>query len=100
MYLPRKQLFNRTAFEERLIADFPEIPVYKKALEHGKAFLKELHLKGGSAVDLAFHHAWLVDELLKFAWQQHLHLVPARANLSLIAVGGYGRSELQPYSGH
>ena len=98
MYLPRKQLFNRSMFEEHLLEDSPETLVYKSALDHGKAFLKDHHLKGGSAVDLASNHAWLVDELLQFAWQQHLHLLPSKANISLIAVGGYGRNELHPYS--
>ena len=98
MYLPRKQLFNRVAFEQQLVTNPPSISPYKNALEHGKAFLKEHYLKGGWAADLASTHAWLADELILLAWQQHLYLLPSKANISLIAVGGYGRSELHPYS--
>jgi len=98
MYLPRKQLFNRLAFEHQLGTNPLTISPYKKALEHGKLFLKDHHLKGGWAADLASNHAWLADELILFAWQQHLYLLPSKANISLIAVGGYGRGELHPYS--
>ena len=39
--------------------------------------------------------AWVVDRLIIFAWHQ---LIPTGQNVSLMAVGGFGRGELHPHS--
>ena len=39
--------------------------------------------------------AWVVDELIVCAWNK---LIPPGDNVSLIAVGGFGRGELHPHS--
>lgn len=39
--------------------------------------------------------AWVVDQLILYAWK---NLIPAKENISLIAVGGFGRGELHPHS--
>ena len=47
--------------------------------------------------DLLAERSSFMDELIREVWQQH---IPARAanDLSLLAVGGYGRGELFPHS--
>ena len=39
--------------------------------------------------------AWVVDQLILYAWN---NLIPAEENVSLVAVGGFGRGELHPHS--
>ena len=39
--------------------------------------------------------AWVVDQLVLYAWK---NLIPAEENVSLVAVGGFGRGELHPHS--
>ena len=39
--------------------------------------------------------AWVVDQLILHAWN---NLIPAGENVSLVAVGGFGRGELHPHS--
>ncbi len=45
--------------------------------------------------DLVKTRAWVVDQLILYAWDA---LIPPEENVSLIAVGGYGRGELHPHS--
>ena len=45
---------------------------------------------------LVYGRAWVIDQLLRYAWKQYEW--PAESKLSLIAVGGYGRGELHPHS--
>ncbi len=45
---------------------------------------------------LIYGRAWVIDQLLRFAWKQFDW--PEEGQLSLIAVGGYGRGELHPHS--
>ena len=39
--------------------------------------------------------AWVVDQLVLYAWN---NLIPSDENVSLVAVGGFGRGELHPHS--
>ena len=39
--------------------------------------------------------AWVVDQLILYAWH---NLVPEDENISLVAIGGFGRGELHPHS--
>ncbi|MEX0615305.1 MAG: nucleotidyltransferase domain-containing protein, partial [Methylophaga sp.] len=58
--------------------------------------LKDRFFNDHADIDwLVRQQAHYIDEVLQFLWQQHL---PADAPVSLIAVGGYGRAELHPFS--
>jgi len=50
---------------------------------------------GGDVNQLVKARAWVVDQLVLHAWGS---LIPADENISLVAVGGFGRGELHPHS--
>jgi [protein-PII] uridylyltransferase len=49
---------------------------------------------GEPVVDLVHARARLIDEVLTSLWEEHLESL----GVALVAVGGYGRGELHPYS--
>lgn len=57
--------------------------------------LAEKFWAGDDIVQLVRARAWVVEQLLLLAWKS---LVPFSENISLIAVGGFGRGELHPHS--
>ena len=58
--------------------------------------LKRRFLAGDSVVDLVHERADIVDGLLVNLWQTHAG--DLTRSLALVAVGGYGRGELHPFS--
>ena len=97
MSIPKSALFIRSEFESRLKNEAP-ITVYKTTIREAKETLKERHFAGASSTDTVSALTWLIDTLLKEAWKQHQSLIPENIKIALIAVGGYGRGELHPYS--
>lgn len=70
--------------------------VLKTALESGQACLDDLFIehKETRIYELIHARAWLVDQILRLAWQQYSW----PDETALVAVGGYGRKELHPQS--
>lgn len=66
----------------------------RKSLHSDRLDLEHKYLQHGSAPRLLKAHSWLIDQYLQRVWQQ----LGMPANLSLVAVGGYGRNELYPKS--
>jgi [protein-PII] uridylyltransferase len=66
----------------------------KRRLAEHRAALQARYLQEGSAPRLLHDHRRLVDATLKSVWQ-HVAMPPGGA---LVAVGGYGRGDLFPYS--
>ena len=56
--------------------------------------LRARFLAGESVVDLVHARARLIDDVLTGLWQEHIEALGA----ALVAVGGYGRGELHPFS--
>lgn len=85
---------------DRLDADLSTaanpMPVFKRCLKAGNATLIEKFSSGTDSMQLIHGRAWLVDQLLQRAWQRFMG--SAAEQLALVAVGGYGRSELMPGS--
>ncbi|NVJ65952.1 MAG: [protein-PII] uridylyltransferase [Gammaproteobacteria bacterium] len=67
---------------------------YKKHLQNGLQALSEQFHKGTSITQLLKARSNLVDHILITSWAQF----EVNNGCSLVAVGGYGRDELQPYS--
>lgn len=66
----------------------------KTLLAKTQLVLDEMYFKGEDIQALLALKAWLMDQVLAALWQRF----PFGKELSLIAVGGYGRGELQPHS--
>jgi len=74
----------------------------KETLMAGKQVLKNFNdyqfqsfEAGTSIAQLLQERSLFIDQLLKQIWK---HFLPSSAQATLIAVGGYGREEMQPYS--
>ncbi len=98
MYLARSKLFDAKNFATGLSRARNPVKHFKKSIARGRDELEQFHHAGVSAPDLIAAHAWLVDQMLQAAWT-HLQTDDAiDKRAALIAVGGYGRSELHPQS--
>ncbi len=90
-----------------LVPDIPELdhalrtgakplPLLRRILQQGDAALNRYFTAGVSVGQLVHARAILVDAVLTRAFD--VHLADAAGKLTLVAVGGYGRGELHPYS--
>ncbi len=68
---------------------------YREALKQGQVYLNELFNSQHDIIDLVELRSHFVDEVLQQLWQNH---ISEKAPVNLLAVGGYGRGELHPYS--
>ncbi len=81
----------------RELADAPNpIALFRQRLKDSDAQIKAQFLQGAPARELVPTRARLMDQLLLHAWSRFFPT--DTAELTLIAVGGYGRGELHPGS--
>lgn len=90
------QLFDKEAFEKRLLSGESVVQVFKEALVHARTELDSRYRNGSDIRALVFGRAWFMDQILQRAWS--LFDWVNADHLSLLAVGGYGRGELHPNS--
>ena len=67
----------------------------RQALKQSQDYLKQQFDQGVPVDELVYQRATFVDEILQQMWQQH---IDDTTPVTLVAVGGYGRGELHPYS--
>jgi [protein-PII] uridylyltransferase len=89
-----ERLFNIEEFTSSLGNSDSTLQHYKQALKAGNEYLIEQFESGESVKDILYRRAWLIDQLLSSTWRSTI----TSADVSLIAVGGYGRAELHPGS--
>ena len=97
MDLVSKELQHQLIDHDHLqlqLAALPSVQVLKAALQAGQSQLDDIFQehKENRINELVHARAWLVDQILRMAWQQYSW--PEEA--ALVAVGGYGRRELHP----
>ena len=85
-----KFLFDKKVFEDELRKSKNPLLVFKKAYKNGYNYLINCFTPGENIEFLVKQQTWLIDQLLILAWKEFI----TSDELSLIAVGGYGRSEL------
>jgi [protein-PII] uridylyltransferase len=95
--------------EERLVLKSGTRPaeilnLYKKFLKVEEHRLRMLHRAGGGGREIAQGRAQVMDVVLRHVFQaadenyRQTHPEAAGISVSLVAIGGYGRGELSPYS--
>lgn len=80
-----------------------ELPRYKTFLKVEAHRLKLLHRAGASGREVCHARAEVLDSLLRHLWEAAKESLSAQAKkefppLALVAIGGYGRGELNPHS--
>jgi [protein-PII] uridylyltransferase len=82
----------------------PIVALLREALNHGRAEIERRFEEGGSAGHCIAEQSFLVDQLIRISFDFVVERVYPLANptkgekLAVVAVGGYGRGEMAPYS--
>lgn len=90
------ELFDRGQFKAELALKSSPIAAFKKAIRQAKDVLDARFANGRDIRRLVEDRAWFVDQILREAWARFDW--SEDADIALLAVGGYGRGELHPYS--
>ena len=90
------ELFDRGQFQAELALKSSPIAAFKKAIRQFREVLDNRFNSGRDIRRLIEDRAWCVDQILQQAWQRFDW--GDDADIALVAVGGYGRGELHPYS--
>jgi len=87
---------TRSLFAEPapMVDDRPLIQHWRDALKQGRLKLREQYFARPQAAVLLHRQCRLVDSVVRALWEAFA--MPK--SLALVAVGGYGRGELFPYS--
>ncbi len=84
------------SFNQDFLRSDSQLPDYRDYLKKTSALLIDAFKKQTSIVELLNARSFCVDSLLAHLWL--FYMGDYKDQLSLIAVGGYGRSELHPFS--
>ena len=90
------ELFNIEQFRTQLANSQDAVAVFRDAIAKSQALLDEHYRANDDIVKLVWGRAWFIDQLLGCAWERYDWIRPN--DISLLAVGGYGRGELHPHS--
>ncbi len=91
------RLLTPVELEKRLAEGEMPVPLYRSLLKEARRELEERYASGVPVEQLVHARADLVDRVLRGIWHSHFQENDGQ-KLALVAVGGYGRGELHPYS--
>ena len=92
----RQALFNEREFNKELANNADAISVFKHWIKQSRQLLDERFLAGERIEPLIRDLGWFIDQILIQAWCRYDW--KDADDISLLAVGGYGRGELHPFS--
>lgn len=98
MRFAKSKLLNTAALREAQKSGEPLLPFLKTALSKAKEQLNKYQSEGVAAAELVAKHTWVMDQVVIAAWHHHYAKAKLKRKIELVAVGGYGRFELQPCS--
>ena len=102
MHFAKNKLLNVARFKASLEKldnqNKATLSLYKSTIQKALTELEQHQNQGVATANLIENFTWMIDQLVIFAWQQHKTNFPIESDIQLIAVGGYGRGELHPYS--
>jgi len=93
---PDPSLFDVEDLRNRLQGSNNKIALFREAMGQASDLLDARFKANLNISDIVANRAWMVDQVLCLAWQEQNW--PDQADISLVAVGGYGRGELLPHS--
>ena len=91
------ELFDPDEFARQLSEHSQPISLFRSAIEHARMVLDQRFLDQHDIQEVILARAWFIDQLLTHAWPAP-HCIKGGCQIALVAVGGYGRAELHPYS--
>ena len=89
-------LIDPAHLENQLATATNKIAVFRTVLSQANDILDSRYRRNENISEIVEQRAQAVDQILKLAWQQQQW--PNPGDISLVAVGGYGRGELLPHS--
>lgn len=95
-HLPDAELLDVAALTRAAREAISPITALRNAIEHAGDVLDNRYKKNLNISDIVKSRAWVIDEILRIAWD--FQPWPASEDIALVAVGGYGRGELLPHS--
>ena len=98
MHFAKSKLLNLNEFRQALASATHPTLLFKQAIRDALLQLQLQQREGVSSADILSKYTWMIDQLICVAWDNQLNLLPDNIKLELVAVGGYGRQELHPYS--
>lgn len=90
------ELFDGSQFQAELALKASPIAAFKKVIRKAREVLDARFVAGRDIRRLIEDRAWFIDQILRAAWGRFDW--DSDAEIALVAVGGYGRGELHPYS--
>ena len=90
------ELFDGSQFQAELALKASPIAAFKKVIRKAREVLDARFVAGRDIRRLIEDRAWFIDHILRAAWGRFDW--DSGAEIALVAVGGYGRGELHPYS--